>query len=559
MATVPTFLATLRDYQLLAYRLVLKRIEEGCRRFYISLPPGTGKSLILTALAARRRTEGRILVLVHLRDLVNQLAQTLKRAELDVGMVMHDYRQIDHTVVVGTPQSLLACWSDFVEASEIPIRTVLIDEAHHAVPGSRYEEILSQLEAAYLPEAITVAGFTATPFRSDTKSMLSLLPTCAFIREIPEMINAGWLAPLTWVPFRLDLDLSTLPSTTETGECDYAQRALTQTLVQPALMEEIVRQTVPHLGQRPTLVFALSVEHAEHLATLFCQAGRSAVAVSGNTSPTQRERIYDQWRTGSIQIVCNCRLLTEGFDFPDITALVIARPTRSPSLYLQMLGRGTRLAPGKQDCLVLDLMGNAPDLSQQILLPQILGIRTPENLAAFTGKQTASPPPAEALYKQIQEATLQTGLSILDPFGISPYRWNAYGSCYFAMIDTHVAVLLEPDKNGSGLYHSRLYTMKPGQKPIHQWIERTGLPLRQQVALIHEATGALYQPSLASKDAPWLNEPATDKQRAIVRRMYPKEAEQTEKAEWTKGDASKKITAHLLSSTFNHPPSPEKE
>src|SRR6266700_3792624 len=149
MATLPTFLATLRDYQRLAYRLALQRMQQGCTRLYLSLPPGTGKSLILTALAARRSAQGRILVLVHLRDLVNQLAQTLKRVELDVGMLIQGSRQIDHPVVVATPQSLLAAWSDFVEASAVPVRTILIDEAHHAVPGSRYEQILIQLEALY--------------------------------------------------------------------------------------------------------------------------------------------------------------------------------------------------------------------------------------------------------------------------------------------------------------------------------------------------------------------------------------------------------------------------
>jgi superfamily II DNA/RNA helicase len=149
--------------------------------------------------------------------------------------------------------------------------------------------------------------------------------------------------PLLWFPNRF-----------VTQHMVHSSEALTRTLLGTALMQELVRQVVPCLEQRPTLVFAASVEHAQQLASLFCQAGCSAVAVSGHLRPSPREGIYADWRAGHIQIVCNCRLLTEGFDFPAIAALAIARPTRSPGLYVQMLGRGTRTAPGKRDCLVID-------------------------------------------------------------------------------------------------------------------------------------------------------------------------------------------------------------
>jgi superfamily II DNA or RNA helicase len=557
MTTLRSFLITLRPYQRLAFRLVLKRLREGETRLYVSLPTGTGKSHILAALAAHANTRGRVLVLVHLQDLVLQLAQTLTGVELDVGIIMQGHRQVDHPVLAATPQSLLACWPECLGASETPITTVFIDEAHHAVLGSLYEQILVALEAAFPQTSINVIGFTATPYRNDPKSMLSLLPTCAFIREIPEMITAGWLAPLTWVPLPLPLDLSTLATTPQAGDLDYAEPALARMLAQTALMEELVRQIVPRLEQRPTLVFALSVAHAEQLAALFAQAGCAAVAVSGRASSTQRQRLYEQWRTGSIQIVCNCSLLTEGFDFPAIAALVIARPTRSPNFYLQMLGRGMRTASGKRDCLVFDLLGNRPDLSHQVVLPHILGVSTPEETALLTGKPAPARRPAAVLLQQMMGADVQTGISILDPLGASPYRWNAYRGSYFAPISSEIAALLEPDPSGSGLYHSRLYTMKPGQEPIHQWIERTNLPLRQQVALVHEATGTLYHKALGSKDAPWLDEPVSDKQLALLQRWYPQWKEQIEGAQLTKGEASAEIQRRQLRETLDHPPSPD--
>jgi ATP-dependent helicase IRC3 len=557
VTTLRTYLATLRDYQRLAYRLVLQRLREGNTRLYVSLPTGTGKSVVLSALAARMSMHGRVLVLVHLQDLVVQLTQTLTHLDLDVGMLMQGYREIEQPVVVATPSSLLATLPAFLWASNTPVTTVLIDEAHHAVEDSPYAQILVALEAAFPDISIAAIGFTATPYRSDTHSMFSVLRTCAFIREIPEMIQAGWLAPLTWLPLSLDIDLSALPTTLQAGESDYAEGALAQTLVQTALMEAIVQQVTPHLHLRPTLVFAISVAHAEQLAACFRQVGYTAVAISGRMSQSQREHIYADWRAGNIQIVCNCSLLTEGFDFPALSALVMARPTRSPGFYVQMLGRGMRPAPGKQDCLVIDVMGNNPALSHQMVLPQILGVSKQDELHALTGRQNAPSDMSDALLQQAMGGRIQTGLSLLDPLGASPYRWCTYHDSYFTLVNSEVVALIEPDRSGSGLYHSRLYITPPGHEPIHQWIEHTNLPLRQQVALVHEATRSLYRQQLGSKDAPWLDEPATNKQLATLHRLSQSLAEQAARERWTKGQASEAITVRLLRRTLDHPPSPD--
>jgi hypothetical protein len=305
----------------------------------------------------------------------------------------------------------------------------------------------------------------------------------------------------------------------------------------------------------PNLLLANSVE----ISSLFCEAGYRAVAVSGQVRQSQRESLYADWQAGRIQIVCTCRLLTEGFDFPAITALVIARPTRSPGLSVQMLGRGTRRAPGKHDCLVIDVVGNNPDLSQQMVLPQIMGVSTHKELRALTSEQTAPRDPTETLLKHIMGPKVQTGLALLDPMGASPYRWNAFRGRYFAWLNSETAAIIEPDPTGSGLYHSRLYTMPRGQKPVHEWIEPTDLPLRQQVALVHEATRSLYREILGSKDVPWLEEPASQKQRAALKRLYPRQAARIEQRPMTKAQASQAIALKCLRRTLDHPPSPHTE
>jgi hypothetical protein len=496
--------------------------------------------------------QGRQLVLIHRQEIALQLARTLAREGLDVGLLMQGQRQLDRSVVVATLPSLEAMLPAVIEAHNSPISTVLIDEAHHAVEGSAYERILAVLEAQ---QQIVAIGFTATPYRSDRKSMFSVLPICAFARELPEMVRDGWLAPLTWDPVPVALDLTTLPTSLQDGEPDYVEEALTSALSHEALTDTIVRHALPRLGLRPTLVFAMTVDHARQFAEVFGKSGVEAAVVSGRTSLTERKRILDAWRTGAIQVVCNCSLLTEGFDFPALAALLIARPTCSPSLYVQMLGRGMRLSPGKQDCLVIDVLGNRPDLSRQVVLPHIMGVNTPEEEYLLTGKRAPIPVPSTDLLRKIMGANVETGLSILDPIGESPYRWSAYRGGYFTMLNSETAAIIERDPTGSGLYHSRLYTMPRGKPSIHQWIERNDLPLRQQVALVHEATGGLYRKALGSKDAYWLAEPASEKQLAALQRLHKGLAKEAQEKGWTKGAVTKAISYRMLSWTLKHPPS----
>src|SRR5260221_2622938 len=267
----------LRDYQQLAVQHILRRIKDGCSRLYATLPTGTGKGVILASLAVQRRCVGRILVLIHRQDIALQLVKVLRQAELEVGLLMQGYRELSAPVVVATTQSVTPTMlRSLIEANEEPLSTILIDEAHHAIAGSAYERIISDIEAATGPLPVITIGFTATPYRSDKQSMLSLLPTCAFARDIPDMVRNGWLAPLRWEQVRVDIDLDEVLTTRQYGELDYAEEDLARELVRSAITNAIAQQVVPKIGQRPTLVFGVKVEHAEQLAvlkTVYTRAG----------------------------------------------------------------------------------------------------------------------------------------------------------------------------------------------------------------------------------------------------------------------------------------------
>ena len=535
----------LRRYQLDALAHLHRRIHDEWRRLYIDLPTGTGKSTIAAAFAAQRleETHGRVLALVHRQDLVRQLAQTFRREGLEVGLLMEGERALHAPVVVATVQSLtLAAMRDLLAAHPDPLLTALIDEAHHAVPGSAYQRALTTLDDAAGSQPVTAVGFTATPYRSDTRSMLDVLPVCAFARSIPEMVQEGWLAPLTWKPVRVDLDLEQVVITYESGERDYAEATLARHLLHETITTRLVEHAAALIGKRPTLVFAASVQHAEHLAAAFGARGFSAAVVSGDTSAKQREAIYADWRSGAIQVVCNCSLLTEGFDFPALAALVIARPTLSPSLYMQMLGRGMRKAEGKSDCLVIDVLGNQPDPRRQVVLPHVVGI----DEAAAEGERSAGRPAGSRRTDPVLRAILggqgEMGLALLDPLGRSQYRWTAYRRGYFARVNAEVIVIVESDPDRSGLYRSRQYTQQPEPPGEHHWIERRYLPLRQQVALVHEATRDLFREAFAGKEAAWLEQPASEKQLKKLRHYNRGLAEQARTAGWTQREASEAIT-----------------
>jgi superfamily II DNA or RNA helicase len=171
----------LRPYQRLALYHLRRSLEAGAWRQYIDLPTGAGKSTLAAAFAAQRlkQAPGRVLALVYLQDLALQLAETLRQEELEVGLVMEGSRTLTTPVVVATVQSLTSeATQDLLAANAMPILTVLIDEAHHAVPGSVYERVLAAIEQASGAEPVAIIDLTATPYRNDEQSMLSLLPVC---------------------------------------------------------------------------------------------------------------------------------------------------------------------------------------------------------------------------------------------------------------------------------------------------------------------------------------------------------------------------------------------
>jgi len=517
----------LRDYQRQAVACTLSRIKRGRRRVYIELPTGSGKSVVLASIAQAMRAGGRVLAVAHRRELIDQLAGTMTYVLGDVpGVVMAGRDEIDAGVIVGSIQTLQGRrLARVLAADREPITLLLIDEAHHATARNAYATLIAHVEAAY--PGVAVVGCTATPYRMDKHRMQDVLPTCAFARTLPDMQREGWLCPLDWRPIALDgFDLADLPTTMLGGEEDYAPHELAEELNQEDHVRAVVDATAALIGNRQTLVFGVNVAHAQALAEEYRARGIGAATIWGEMPAKERAATLAAWRAGTIQAVTNCAVLTEGFDFPAISALVMARPTMSPGLYAQMLGRGTRTHAGKADCLVLDVAGNA-DVSRTraITLPVLLGEDAGDVEEPKRGPRVKGPAAGRLSVRWIT-----------DPVNQSVCAWalDEQTGNYVTTLteDTYAVLIAEPD--GSGLFFPVVITKRQGVEPV------TDEPCVFRDA-VYQVNAMAIKSGLhvfADKNAPWRSRPASPAQIAALGRFSPKAAAAAEREEWDRGTVS---------------------
>ena len=330
-----------RDYQATAFDRILGEFEAGVPSTLLVLPTGTGKTVTF-GLLARHVIDlgGRVLVLAHREELLAQAANTLALIGLDAAIEKADQRARawgDRECVVASVQTLqgkrLASWAPGHFA------LIITDEAHHAAAPT-YRRIYDHLEPGWH------LGVTATADRLDRKNIGQVFRTLAFEYPLGDAIAAGHLSRLQIVRCETKVDLSAIRTTA--GDLNSAD---IEEAIRPHV-EELVNATVKEIGVRRTIVFTPDVGSAQATASALESLGIRAAAISGESR--DRAAILADFRAGRHQVLVNCNLLTEGFDAPFVEAIVLMRPTKSRSLYCQMVGRGTRLSPGKANCLVVD-------------------------------------------------------------------------------------------------------------------------------------------------------------------------------------------------------------
>ena len=348
---------SLRPYQVEA-RDACAEAWEIYRSIILVMATGTGKTYTASRIVHDRKDDGRILWLAHRGELLDQAAATLtervglpcdiEKADLRAPREMGEWGA--RPVVVASVPTMQG--RRLQEWDRTSFGTIVIDEAHHA-PAKSYRKILGHFTGA------KVLGLTATPDRGDGVAMASVFEHCAYEYDIRRGIREGYLCSIQQTAVQCaDLDLSDV--STVAGDLNQGQ--LEQALLDGGVLHQTAAPLVELAGRRQTLCFTAGVAQAHSLADVIAgYLGNPDLvkALDGTTSMDLRRKLIADFRSGKIQFLLNCAVLTEGFDAPETSCIAVARPTKSRSLYAQMIGRGTRIAEGKDDCLILDFTGNA--------------------------------------------------------------------------------------------------------------------------------------------------------------------------------------------------------
>jgi superfamily II DNA or RNA helicase len=348
----------LRDYQTAAIQATREAWAGGVRRAAVVLPTGAGKTVVFAHTAAVMHARGvRTLVLAHRDELIEQAAAKLRAVAptLMIGIVKGSRREIHgRDVIVASVQSLARA-ERRAELARAGVRLVIVDEAHHAVANT-YMAVLRDLgcfEADPMQGAYAL-GVTATLGRADRVALGQVWEDVVYRRDILDMIREGYLVNAKGVRVRVDgLDLAAV----KRRHGDYADKALGEALHASLAPKAIARAYGEHAADRQGILFAPTVESAHEMAEAMREAGFVTETVHGAMPTAERRDILARFARGEVQVIANCMVLTEGFDAPWCSAVVIARPTSSAPLYIQMAGRALRPHPGKKDALILDVVG----------------------------------------------------------------------------------------------------------------------------------------------------------------------------------------------------------
>lgn len=335
---------TLRPYQQQARERIHAEWENGHTRTLLVLPTGTGKTIVFASVAADQVRAGhRVLILAHRGELLEQAADKLQRSTGLVSAVEKADATCLNTwfrVVVGSVQTLQRT----ARLERFPhdyFGTIIIDEAHHAITDG-YRRILDYFDHA------KVLGVTATPDRGDMRNLGEVFDSLAFEYKLTDAIKEGYLCRIMAQTIPLKLDIS---SVTMSGG-DYAVGDL-GTALDPYL-EQIAAEMAQRCKGRKTVVFLPLIKTSQKFRDLLNSHGFRAAEVNGQS--TDRKEVLADFDAGKYNVLCNSMLLTEGWDCPSVDCVVVLRPTKVRSLYSQMVGRGTRLSPGKSDLLLLDFL-----------------------------------------------------------------------------------------------------------------------------------------------------------------------------------------------------------
>ena len=514
----------LRPYQEVAINDAADALDKHGNTLVVA-PTGAGKTIMLSALVGKRRDVSKdVLILQHRDELVSQNSTKFQRVnpELSASYVNASQKDWGGDAVFAMVQTL----SRHNNLEQMPkVDLIVVDEAHHTVADT-YQRIINAAKKAN--EGVQVVGFTATPNRGDKKGLRDVFTNCSHQIEIATLIREGFLVPPK--TFVVDVGVQDELRDVRKTASDFDMADVEKIMNRRAINKRVVEEWLDKAGDRKTIVFCSTIRHAEDVCEEFVRQGVIAHVVTGNTPSDEREEILHDLAHGETQVVVNVAVLTEGFDAPPVSCVVLTRPCSYKSTMVQMIGRGLRTVdqeefPGvvKTDCIVMDFgtsvltHGSLDDSVDLDGAGEVAAGDAPEKVCpecdSIVPLGVRECPFCGHMFEGADSDPLDNfEMTEVDLMERSPFRWvDLFGNqaCLAATGFNCFALIAEVDGTSMAVTkktNGRVRLISVGSK-------------RQVMAAADDYMRQHETGDSAKKTKRWLNDPVSDKQRSALSRQ----------------------------------------
>ncbi|CZR62239.1 probable 51.5 kDa protein [Phialocephala subalpina] len=573
----PPMKIKLREYQEECIQAVLFHLDQGHKRLGISLATGAGKTVIFTQLIdrvqARPGDADQTLILAHRQELVEQAARhctnayPTKRVEIEMGP-MHSSGAAD--ITVASVQSIIS-GDRMSKFDPRRFKLVLVDEAHHIVaPG--YMKTLEHFGLHETrPTSPALVGVSATLSRFDGLRLGAAIDQIVYHKDYIDMIGERWLSDVIFTTVHTKADISKVK---KGPSGDFQPSELSRVVNTESVNDLTVRSWLEKAGERQsTLAFCVDLDHVAGLTNTFRKFGIDARFVTGDTPKVERSQRLDEFRRGDFRVLVNCGVFTEGTDIPNIDCVLLARPTKSRNLLVQMIGRGMRLHPSKKDCHIIDMVASLEtgivttpslfgldpqELVKEASVQDIKSIQDRKEAEALRAEEAnKSAKPASNAGPIIKKVTFTDYASVFDLIHdttgeqhirqISPYSWVCVSEDKYVLSNSNGSYLkIETSPNAEeGFVVIQTAAMEKGSTSKSPFMRPRQIAKAATFAdAVHAAdtfAAKRYPHQFISRNQAWRSKPATEGQIFFLNKLRPKSDPLTGTS-LTKGRATDMIT-----------------
>ncbi|KAF2127669.1 P-loop containing nucleoside triphosphate hydrolase protein [Dothidotthia symphoricarpi CBS 119687] len=570
---------TLREYQEDCIQAVLSYIDAGHKRLGVSLATGAGKTVIFTHLIDRVTAVGdatQTLILAHRRELVEQAARHCTRAYPD----KHVDIELGNQQASGAADITVASIQSITSGDRLQkfdpsrYKLVLVDEAHHIV-SQKYLDMLEHFGLRHSTDWNTVqvpalVGVSATFSRFDGKRLGSVIDHIVYHRDYVDMIEENWLSDVVFTTVEMKADLTKVGASVNG---DFQSAALSRVINTDETNELVIKSWLAKAkGRTSTLIFCVDLSHVTNLTARFREYGINAQFVTGDTPAKIRSARIDAFRNEEFPVLLNCGVFTEGTDIPNIDCVLLARPTKSRNMLVQMIGRGMRLHKGKENCHIIDMV--AALSSGVVSTPTLFGLDPAEMVEKADTKTLIALKERKEFEKQreeeaaeIRNRTIITKLPgsvtftdydsihdlIADTTGdkyirnLSPYAWVGIGEGKFVLsTNSGNYLIIEPSGDEEGMFRAKYYWKIPADKRVKNpygtpRVVAEGESFEHIVHAADTYAQDKFEHIWIAKNQPWRRSPASQAQVDFLNKFRPKE-DILKPRDVTKGKAGDMIT-----------------